>query len=109
MQQPSINYCPSYTIFIGVATSQHPDGPFRFKRSFYPDGNETHDQVGTYITIIRMTDSKTSFRCECLLRCMPFQYRCTYIHVGLMVTLMVDVIKMLKFYVLSYSHSFFFL
>ena len=28
-----------------VAVSQHATGPFEFVRSFYPDGNETHDQV----------------------------------------------------------------
>ncbi len=32
-------------ISIGVATSQHLDGPFSFRRAFYPDGNVTHDQV----------------------------------------------------------------
>ena len=31
-----------------IATSPYEDGPFLFKRSFYPDGNETRDQV-TYI------------------------------------------------------------
>ncbi|GMH83814.1 hypothetical protein TL16_g09723 [Triparma laevis f. inornata] len=29
----------------GVAVSSHPNGPFDFVRSFYPDGNETHDQT----------------------------------------------------------------
>eukprot|EP00953_Heterococcus_sp_UTEX-ZZ885_P003373 2350-Heterococcus_DN1.PRE.1 len=29
----------------GVATADHPGGPFHFRRSFYPDGNETHDQT----------------------------------------------------------------
>merc|ERR1712072_868347 len=28
-----------------VATSPYEDGPFMFKRSFYPDGNKTRDQV----------------------------------------------------------------
>lgn len=28
-----------------VATSGHPDGPFRLRRTLYPDGNETHDQT----------------------------------------------------------------
>ena len=27
----------------GVAVSEYPDGPFEFVRSFFPDGNETHD------------------------------------------------------------------
>jgi len=31
-----------------IATSPYEDGPFLFRRSFYPDGNETRDQV-TYI------------------------------------------------------------
>jgi hypothetical protein len=31
-----------------IATSPFEDGPFLFKRSFYPDGNETRDQV-TYL------------------------------------------------------------
>lgn len=29
----------------GVAVSDFPNGPFDFVRSFYPDGNETHDQT----------------------------------------------------------------
>lgn len=29
----------------GVATSRYPDGPFNFRRTLYPDGNETHDQT----------------------------------------------------------------
>ncbi|KAJ8613683.1 hypothetical protein CTAYLR_003143 [Chrysophaeum taylorii] len=29
----------------GIATASHPSGPFTFRRSFYPDGNETRDQV----------------------------------------------------------------
>jgi len=29
----------------GVAVSDYADGPFDFVRSFYPDGNETHDQT----------------------------------------------------------------
>ncbi|GMH67720.1 hypothetical protein TrRE_jg6907, partial [Triparma retinervis] len=29
----------------GVAVSDYPNGPFDFIRSFYPDGNETHDQT----------------------------------------------------------------
>ncbi len=28
-----------------VATSGYPDGPFRLRRTLYPDGNETHDQT----------------------------------------------------------------
>jgi hypothetical protein len=29
----------------GVSISDYPNGPFEFVRSFYPDGNETHDQT----------------------------------------------------------------
>jgi len=29
----------------GVAVSDYPNGPFAFIRSFYPDGNQTHDQT----------------------------------------------------------------
>ena len=29
----------------GIAVSDYPNGPFDFVRSFYPDGNETHDQT----------------------------------------------------------------
>jgi hypothetical protein len=32
----------------GTASSRHPEGPFLLRRSFFPDGNETHDQVGCH-------------------------------------------------------------
>jgi hypothetical protein len=34
-----------------IATSPYEDGPFLFRRSFYPDGNQTRDQV-IYITTV---------------------------------------------------------
>ncbi|GMI11724.1 hypothetical protein TrVE_jg8603 [Triparma verrucosa] len=39
----------------GVAVSSYPDGPFDFVRSFYPDGNETHDQT------VYQTDDGTAY------------------------------------------------
>lgn len=40
-----------------VATSPYEDGPFVFKRSFYPDGNQTRDQVIFQITEQGVTKS----------------------------------------------------
>jgi hypothetical protein len=59
-QQPRVlynNLTDSYVMWLqvdnedhelgmaGVATSKHPNGPFELVRTFYPDGNETHDQT----------------------------------------------------------------
>lgn len=45
LRSPQLDDASRSLGLAAVAVSSHANGPFEFVRSFYPDGNETHDQT----------------------------------------------------------------